>query len=182
LLLSGSIWTKNSYRAIKAFDKIISDNKECRDYKMIITGLKRISFKVRNTENFVFTDYLNRGTLEKLFKNSLALVYPTLNEGFGYPPLEAMKYGVSVYASEIPSVREVCGDAAIYFDPTDIKDIQNKLLSAIYSDDLFSKTNIQKRCNRYNMIKKRQEDDLLKLIMLLQGKEMDSKQEVISNA
>ena len=182
LLLSGSIWTKNSYRAIKAFDKIISDNTECKDYKMVITGLKRISFKVRNTENFVFTDYLNRGLLEKLIRNSLALIYPTLNEGFGYPPLEAMKYGVPVYASGIPSVQEVCGDAAIYIDPTNKNDIRNKLLSAINSKDSFSEANIQKRYNRYKLIKDRQEDDLIKLIMLLQGLETDSNQEVIRKA
>ena len=49
----------------------------------------------------------------------MCLVFPSLYEGFGLPPLEAMAYGCPVAASDRGSLREVCGDAAVYFDPLD---------------------------------------------------------------
>ena len=49
----------------------------------------------------------------------MCLAYPSLYEGFGLPPLEAMATGTPVVVSDIPATREVCGDGAIYADPTD---------------------------------------------------------------
>jgi glycosyltransferase involved in cell wall biosynthesis len=54
-----------------------------------------------------------------LYANATAHVFPSLYEGFGIPPLEAMASGCPVIASDIPVVREVCGGAASYFDPHD---------------------------------------------------------------
>lgn len=167
LMVSGSIWIKNCYRPIKAFDNLISSNPEFKEYRMLITGMKNHSFSVKNQENFVFTDYVSRKTLENLFKNSLALIYPSLNEGFGYPPLEAMKYGIPVFASEIGPVKEVCGDAAFYFNPLVVTEIESSLLSAITRKDLFSDVNLKIRYDRYKLIKDRQEGDLKKMISLL---------------
>jgi glycosyltransferase involved in cell wall biosynthesis len=167
LLLSGSLWTKNGLRAIKAFDKLLSENQEYRPYKMVVTGAGKSLFKTQNTENFIFTDFLNRSSLEYLFKNALSLVYPTLNEGFGYPPIEAMKYGVPVLASGIGPIPEVCADSAFYFNPLDETEIKIKLLFAIKHNEISSQENIQIRIARYNFIKERQEKDLTKMISLL---------------
>lgn len=57
-------------------------------------------------------------SLKALYVNALALVFPSLYEGFGLPPLEAMVCGCPVAASTAEAVREVCGDAALYFDPS----------------------------------------------------------------
>ena len=57
--------------------------------------------------------------LAVLYRNSLALVYPSLCEGFGIPPLEAMACGTAVIAARAGSLPEVLGDAAAFFDPTD---------------------------------------------------------------
>lgn len=54
-----------------------------------------------------------------LLGSARALVFPSLYEGFGIPPLEAMTLGCPVIASDIPPAREVCADAALYFDPAD---------------------------------------------------------------
>ena len=56
--------------------------------------------------------------MEKYTKNALALIYPSLYEGFGIPPLEAMHYQCPVICSNVGSILEVVGDAGIYFDPT----------------------------------------------------------------
>lgn len=55
--------------------------------------------------------------LKALYEAALALVFPSLYEGFGLPPLEAMSCGCPVLASNASSMPEVCGDAALYFDP-----------------------------------------------------------------
>jgi glycosyltransferase involved in cell wall biosynthesis len=55
--------------------------------------------------------------LKALYERALGLVFPSLYEGFGLPPLEAMACGCAVAVSTAPALREVCGDAALYFDP-----------------------------------------------------------------
>ena len=54
-----------------------------------------------------------------LYTHAEALIFPSLYEGFGLPPLEAMRLGCPVLASNAASIPEVCGDAALYFDPQD---------------------------------------------------------------
>lgn len=58
--------------------------------------------------------------LTALYRRAAALVYPSLYEGFGLPPLEAMASGCPVAASDAGSIPEVCGDAAVLFDATDV--------------------------------------------------------------
>jgi len=70
-------------------------------------------------KDVVFTNYVNGGTLRALYQFASVFVYPSLYEGFGIPPLEAMACGVPVIVSDIPPHREVSGDAAIFFDPAD---------------------------------------------------------------
>jgi glycosyltransferase involved in cell wall biosynthesis len=61
--------------------------------------------------------------LVELYRTAAALVFPSLSEGFGLPPLEAMACGCPVAVSRAASLPEVCGDAAVYFDPTSVEDI-----------------------------------------------------------
>ena len=57
-----------------------------------------------------------------------ALVMPSTYEGFGLPPLEAMAAGVPAAVARSGSLPEVCGDAALYFDPANVEDMANQLL------------------------------------------------------
>ena len=61
--------------------------------------------------------------LASLYRRAACMVFPSLYEGFGQPPLEAMACGCPVAASNIPAIAEACGDAAALFDPTDPEDI-----------------------------------------------------------
>ncbi len=58
-------------------------------------------------------------SLASIYQSASLFVYPSLHEGFGFPPLEAMSVGCPVLVSSAASLPEVCGDAACYFDPTD---------------------------------------------------------------
>ena len=69
------------------------------------------------------TGYVDEGELVALYQMASAFVYISLLEGFGFPPLEAMSHGVPVVASDIPVLREVLGENAIYVDPYNIDDI-----------------------------------------------------------
>jgi glycosyltransferase involved in cell wall biosynthesis len=67
--------------------------------------------------------YVPAGELVQLYRTASALVFPSLYEGFGLPPLEAMACGCPVAVSRAASLPEVCGTAAVYFDPTSVEDI-----------------------------------------------------------
>jgi len=69
--------------------------------------------------------------LMKLYAFAKAFVFPTFMEGFGIPPLEAMSFGVPVVCSDIPVIREVCGDAVRYADPSDPGSFAREIQSAL---------------------------------------------------
>ena len=70
---------------------------------------------------------VDRGTLEDLYAAATLLISPTLHEGFGLPILEAMVRGVPVACSDLPVLREVAGDDAVYLDPHDPRSIARAL-------------------------------------------------------
>lgn len=63
--------------------------------------------------------YVSDAELRALYESAMCFVFPSIYEGFGIPPLEAMHCGCPVLAAEAASIPEVCGDAALYFDPHD---------------------------------------------------------------
>jgi glycosyltransferase involved in cell wall biosynthesis len=71
--------------------------------------------------------YVGQNTLAQLIRNAQALIYPSKWEGFGLPPLEAMRLGTPVFATKGTSVPEVCGEAPIYFEPDDEEDLISKI-------------------------------------------------------
>lgn len=74
--------------------------------------------------------------LSKLYGEAHALIYPSLYEGFGLPPIEAMKLGCLVIASNKGSIPEICRDAALYFDPNDLEDLVDTIEKTICNSEL----------------------------------------------
>lgn len=69
--------------------------------------------------------YMPTEVVQTLYQNALCLVFPSMYEGFGLPPLEAMRQGCPVVTSNVSSLPEVCGDAALYFDPHEPNEIRH---------------------------------------------------------
>jgi glycosyltransferase involved in cell wall biosynthesis len=71
--------------------------------------------------------YVSDGELRALYEHAACFVYPSLYEGFGLPPLEAMACGCPVLASDAAAIPEVCGDAALYCDARSPGDLAARL-------------------------------------------------------
>jgi glycosyltransferase involved in cell wall biosynthesis len=75
--------------------------------------------------------------LASLYRHSVALVYPSLYEGFGIPPLEAMRLGCPVIASNRASIPEICGDVVFFVDPTSVATLQRKVIRLLESPESY---------------------------------------------
>ena len=166
LLTSGARWEKNNLRAVRAFDDLIESlSLQNFEYKVIVTGVtqeKVYRSHLRHPENFVFLGYVETEELEMLHENAYAFIFPSLNEGFGYPPVQSMRYGVPVAASGTTSIPEVCGDAAIYFDPYSESEIKNRFVQLL--DPKIYHDYAERAKRRYAQIRERQNADLEKAV------------------
>lgn len=129
---------KNLLRAAQAFEAAHS---KMNSLVFVVVGQKgwRVAqdYQVLNTlvqKGIVqLLGYVSDEELACLYAKSFAFVFPSLYEGFGIPPLEAMSYGIPVLASYTSSIPEICGEAAIYFDPYNIDSIKEAMLQ-LYED------------------------------------------------
>ena len=84
----------------------------------------------------VFLPHVPREHLRRLYAGALFLAFPSLYEGFGLPPLEAMANGCPVLASNAASLPEVCGDAAVTCDPYDVDGMADRMKSLLADEGL----------------------------------------------
>lgn len=83
-----------------------------------------------------FLGYVSGEELTRLYRNATAYINPSLYEGFGIPLVEAMTQECALVVSDIPPFHEVCGDAALYFNPLDVADMQEKAISLMHNEPL----------------------------------------------
>lgn len=164
LLTSGARWEKNNLRAARAFDELVGmyeSQAKSLDMKMVITGATNARAYLRHLKHkdrFVLLGYVENKELEFLHQNAYAFVFPSLNEGFGYPPVQSMRYGVPVAASGTTSIPEVCGDAVLYFDPYSVSEIKNRLVQLL--DSKIYDEYAARAPKRYAQVHARQVEDL----------------------
>jgi glycosyltransferase involved in cell wall biosynthesis len=165
LMVSGNRPEKNVLRALLALDELFSEREEFKNFNVYVTGATSKSFKCKfvNKDKFHFLNYVSEEVLDSLYAGAFCFIYPSLNEGFGYPPIEAMNYNVPVLASPFSSIYEVCDNAAIYFNPFSVKEIKARILEIVFDFNLY-KEMCDKGEKRFAYILQKQSDDLKALI------------------
>lgn len=125
---------KNLTTLLKAFEALIESG---ADLQLLLVGkqhgflnsedLSVVLKTLKHADRIIFTGFVSDYCLSVLYKNASVFVFPSLYEGFGLPPLEAQACGVPVVVSDIEPLREVCVDSAIYFQPLDWVELNDKL-------------------------------------------------------
>lgn len=142
---------KNLNRLVKAVKEI------WEEYKLVIVGKKdgfitgdKEFYEMINNEkdikeHIIFTGIVDRKDLPVIYSLATLLTFPSLYEGFGFPPIEAMACGCPCVVSNTASIPEVCGDAAYYVDPYDIEDITKGIAKVLGDNDL--RNNLRQKGN-----------------------------------
>ena len=131
---------KNLLTLVRAFDHVLRTTKYLP--QLVIAGKKgwltddlyAYINDLDMSDRILFTGYVTDEELRALYSSCRAFVYPSLYEGFGLPPLEAMACGAPVVASDIASIREAVGEAAHLVDPKDV-DALARSIARLLEDD-----------------------------------------------
>ena len=121
---------KNHERLFEAFVRLREERPELR---LVLTGGGHEGGPV--PPGVEVRGHVSRDELASLYRRTACLVFPSLYEGFGQPPLEAMACGCPVAASRGGSLPEACGDAAAFFDPEDAEDIAAVVAAVLESPE-----------------------------------------------
>ncbi|MDB9372524.1 glycosyltransferase family 4 protein [Nodularia sphaerocarpa] len=138
---------KNLNHLIQCFLDLIEQEK-IKDLYLVLAGdipsyssydsiFKAVSSYPHLKERIIFTGYVDDQDLASLYSNALVFVYPSLYEGFGLPPLEAMQCGTPVITSNTSSLPEIVGNAGIMLDPHDVDGLCESLFK------LYQQTSLQ---------------------------------------
>jgi predicted O-linked N-acetylglucosamine transferase (SPINDLY family)/glycosyltransferase involved in cell wall biosynthesis len=132
---------KNIDQVIRCFVKLVREQ-NIKDLNLVLVGTKgwnydRIFAEIDSNpelkNRIILTGYVADEDLAALYSSALVFVYPSLYEGFGLPPLEAMQCGIPVITSNTSSLPEVVGEAGIMLDPHDTDGICRSILQ-IYTN------------------------------------------------
>lgn len=151
-LLYTGMWKKhkNLLRLLEAFEKFRSrEEGDKREIQLVLAGkidrnqpevieeIEQINGHIidaaSNSDPVFVAGFVPEELLPAAYTGALAYIQPSLNEGFGLPPLEAMACGTPVVASNVSATPEVLGDVALYFEPESVEDIADKI-SQIVTD------------------------------------------------
>ncbi len=146
---------KNLTRLLKAFEYLKAEAGV--PHQLVLAGgsgwnneeIYRTAKGLSCAEDVIFTGFVSAEEKNTLYKNAAAFIFPSIYEGFGIPPLEAMRFGCPVVAADAASLPEVVGDAARLVDPYDEASIANGIFSVIddreYAQSLIQKGRLQEK-------------------------------------
>ncbi|MBN1480983.1 glycosyltransferase family 1 protein [candidate division KSB1 bacterium] len=140
---------KNYIRLLQAYKILVQ--KHALKHHLVIVGqenwhyreIYRTVKKLGLQQQVKFLGFVAQEFIPALYKKAHAVVAPSLFEGFGFVPLEAMAAGVPAIVSKATSHPEVCGEAAVYFDPMDPRDMAEKI-ALVLEDSMLRNTMISK--------------------------------------
>lgn len=139
LAVSSNVPRKNFAGIVKAWSMI---NSELPEYSLVIVGKEQVGYSSKThrfssvPERTIFTGYVPDEDLPYLYAGAEIFVYPSFYEGFGLPILEAMAAGTPVLTSNLSSMPEVAGDAALLVDPYNILSIATGMISLASDEKL----------------------------------------------
>jgi len=155
ILFVGSIEPrKNLFSLLKAY--LLLQEYIRKDFKLLLVGFKgwgnreigELLDKLKGAVDYL--GYVNNEELANLYRGASCFVYPSLYEGFGLPPLEAMACGCPVVTSNVTSLPEVCGDAAYYVDPYDVESIAEGM-DKVLTDEAMKRNLIERGLGRVKL-------------------------------
>lgn len=113
--------------------------------KLVIIGMSGWGENPRDkSSNIVFTGFVSDNELVGLMAGSTAFVFPSLYEGFGLPTLAALRQKIPAILSQTPTLKEIAGDAAEYFDPKDEKSLIHAIKQGIAGGDSLRRRGIER--------------------------------------
>ncbi len=131
---------KNLLSLLKAFALVLRDLRQ-RPQLVIAGGEgwlieQTLAFARSNpiAERLRWVGYLNDEELRALYSSCKVFIYPSLYEGFGLPPLEAMACGAPVIAGRVPALQEVLGDSALLIEPLDVDSLGRGIVDLLHSE------------------------------------------------
>jgi glycosyltransferase involved in cell wall biosynthesis len=127
---------KNIATLIEAYEQLRTDNPDLKTKLILIGGesplFAAVRLQIKQFHNdVVFKGFVSDDELKQYYRNALVVAYPSLYEGFGLPPLEAMASGAPVVTSNTSSLPEVVGDAALMVSPYDCAQLAGTLARVI---------------------------------------------------
>lgn len=142
LYIGGFSTRKNVKELIIAFKKIQNSLK--KDYKLVLCGsikdegmkLQQLCKELLIDDKIIFTGFIPDDELPLFYNAAELFVYPSLYEGFGLPPLEAMSCATPVITSNLTSIPEVTKDCAILIDPFNKDELASSILNLLNSESL----------------------------------------------
>lgn len=152
LMLAANRIYKNPSTVVKVFNKLQEEHPDLH--------LLTLKYGKSTSHRHIDIDYLSDADLEHAYKHAHALVFGSFFEGFGYPPIEAARYGTPTVASNVTSIPEILGDAGIYFSPFYPADLYRAVKTVLAGRDSYAR----KARQRYEQIVLRQKENLSSLI------------------
>ena len=153
ILAVSSLAPNKNFEIIMKFSEIIDDS----NLRIVVVGNSNPKVFGKpgvSSSRIDWRGYVSDEELDQLYRHAACFVFPSFYEGFGLPPIEAMRHGCPVIASNAASIPEVCGDAALYFNPYSAEELLSQIARVLHepglSDDLRKKGEQQAKKYTWN--------------------------------